>query len=335
LQKNSDLNYIKRQVCKGLIIQEEQDTEYMTLSTRNSRGFTLAELLITVAIIGVLVAISIPVFASQMEKSREATDLSNVRAAYAEVMAEAITGNMEYQKKVVPLKQKQDDWQSADSVTIGGITHAKGEEDTDHWRGTPGAGGTCTVSFDPKKGILFDWTGGSGDGNESGPAIDFKENIHEIVEATDLLTQHQTPMFEMDSKSPNSVMVPKVKEKLGTNSLLKYGTWAYLGDTREKYKSTYLFWTSVNTDEVGPGKKIPVIVSKEGGGFYISETTTADRTQGKQTYTAIADHIPNYTGFRQYTEGTRYETLEDAYKAYAKLLTTEEKYSKYKDTLPK
>lgn len=48
----------------------------MTLSTRNSRGFTLAELLITVAIIGVLVAISIPVFASQTEKSREATDLS-------------------------------------------------------------------------------------------------------------------------------------------------------------------------------------------------------------------------------------------------------------------
>lgn len=335
MQKNSDLNYIKRQVRKGLIIQEEQDTEYMTLSTRNSRGFTLAELLSTVAIIGVLVAISIPVFASQTEKSREATDLSNVRAAYAEVMAEAITGNMEYQKKTVPLKQKQDDWQSADSVTIGGITHAKGEGDTDHWRGTPGAGGTCTVSFDPKKGILFDWTGGSGDGNESGPAIDFNEDIHEIVEETGLLTKYETLMFEMDSRCPNSAMVPKVKEKLKANSLLKYGTWAYLGDTREKYKSTYLFWTSVNTDEVGPGKKIPVIVSKEGGGFYISETTTADRTQGKQTYTAIADHIPNANGFRPYTTGTRYETLEDAYKAYAKLLTTEKKYSAYKDTLPK
>ena len=307
----------------------------MTLSTRNSRGFTLAELLITVAIIGVLVAISIPVFASQTEKSREATDLSNVRAAYAEVMAEAITENMEYQEKTVPLKQKQDDWQSADSVTIGGITHAKGEEDTDHWKGIPGAGGTCTVSFDPKRGIRFDWTGGSGDGNGSGPAIDFKENIHGIVEETGLLTQHPTSMFEMDSKSPNSVMVPQVKEKLGANSLLKYGTWAYLGDTRDNIKPTYLFWTSVDTNAVGVGKKIPVIVSKKGGGFYISETTTAERTQGKQTYIAIAEHIPNDNGFRQYTTGTRYETLEDAYKAYAKLLTTEEKCSNYKDTLPK
>ena len=307
----------------------------MTLSTRNSRGFTLAELLITVAIIGVLVAISIPVFASQTEKSREATDLSNVRAAYAEVMAEAITENMEYQEKTVPLKQKQDDWQSADSVTIGGITHAKGEGDTDHWKGIPGAGGKCTVSFDPKRGIRFDWTGGSGDGNGSGPAIDFKENIHGIVEETGLLTQHPTSMFEMDSKSPNSVMVPQVKEKLGANSLLKYGTWAYLGDTRDNIKPTYLFWTSVDTNAVGVGKKIPVIVSKKGGGFYISETTTAERTQGKQTYIAIAEHIPNDNGFRQYTTGTRYETLEDAYKAYAKLLTTEEQYSSYKDTLPK
>lgn len=307
----------------------------MTLSTRNSRGFTLAELLITVAIIGVLVAISIPVFASQTEKSREATDLSNVRAAYAEVMAEAITENMEYQKKTVPLKQKQDDWQSADSVTIGGITHAKGEEDTDHWKGIPGAGGMCTVSFDPKRGIRFDWTGGSGDGNESGPAIDFNENIHGIVEKTGLLTQHKTPMFEMDSKSPNSVMVPQVEKLLEANSLLKYGTWAYLGDTRDNFKSTYLFWTSVDTNAVGAGKKIPVIVSKEGGGFYISETTTAERTQGKQTYIAIADHIPNGNGFRPYTTGTQYDTLEDAYKAYAKLLTTEKKYSNYKDTLPK
>ena len=40
----------------------------------NKKGFTLAELLIVVAIIAVLVAIGIPIFASQLEKSREAAD---------------------------------------------------------------------------------------------------------------------------------------------------------------------------------------------------------------------------------------------------------------------
>ena len=320
---------------KAMEVQKEQDIDYMTLPIRNSRGFTMAELLITVAIIGVLVAISIPVFASQTEKSREATDLSNVRAAYAEVMAEAITENMSYQEKTVPLKQKKEGWQLSDSVTIGGITHTKGEGDSDHWKGTPGAGGTCTVSFDSERGILFVWTGGSGDGNESGPAINFSENIHGIVEGTGLLAEHKTPTFEMDSQSPNSAMVPQVKKRLGADSLLQYGTWAYLGDTRDGFKSTYLFWTSVNTNAIGADQTIPVIVSKETGGFYISETTTATRTNGGQSYIAIAEHIPNYKGFRKYTAGTRYETLEDAYKAYAELVRTEEKYSAYKGTLPK
>lgn len=50
----------------------------------NKKGFTLAELLIVVAIIAVLVAISIPIFTSQLEKSRDAVSISNIRAAYAE-----------------------------------------------------------------------------------------------------------------------------------------------------------------------------------------------------------------------------------------------------------
>jgi prepilin-type N-terminal cleavage/methylation domain-containing protein len=54
---------------------------------KNKKGFTLAELLIVVAIIGVLVAISIPIFTAQLEKAREATDLANQRAAKAAAVA--------------------------------------------------------------------------------------------------------------------------------------------------------------------------------------------------------------------------------------------------------
>ena len=42
---------------------------------------------IGVTLAGVLVAVSIPIFTAQLEKSREATDLANLRAAKAEAVA--------------------------------------------------------------------------------------------------------------------------------------------------------------------------------------------------------------------------------------------------------
>lgn len=51
----------------------------------NKKGFTLAELLIVVAIIAVLVAIAIPVFTTQLHNARVAADLANLRAYYAEL----------------------------------------------------------------------------------------------------------------------------------------------------------------------------------------------------------------------------------------------------------
>lgn len=111
---------------------------------KNNKGFTLAELLIVVAIIAVLVAIAIPVFTSQLEKSREATDAANIRAAYAEVMAEAITGDAVTTKDygvykinartgnegsyvysaTITLKQQQTGWQNTNIDTVGGVNIA-------------------------------------------------------------------------------------------------------------------------------------------------------------------------------------------------------------------
>lgn len=58
----------------------------------NKKGFTLMEMLIVVAIIAILVAIAIPTFSGALTKSKEAADVANIRAAYAEYQIKAISG---------------------------------------------------------------------------------------------------------------------------------------------------------------------------------------------------------------------------------------------------
>ena len=298
----------------------------------NKRGFTLVELIVVLTILAVLAAMLIPALQGYIEKSLETADVLHVREAYMEVLTASLTNDAENQVKTVNLKQKQDDWQSMDPITIAGITHYKKDGDTANWKGIPTAGGVCTVSYDAKVGVVFTWSGNGG--SSTNVEMNFSD-IHGLVNKAGFLVKYPTPTFEIDSKCPNSSMLKQLQQGIIENSLLSYGTWAYLGDARPEYKHTYLFWTSVDTNKVGVGKTIPVIISTDPGGFYISETITAERPANKNNsaYVAIADHIPNYTKFKEYTKGTKYETLEDAYAAYSELV--DEKYSNYKDTLPK
>ena len=116
------------------------------------------EMLIVIAIIAILIAIAIPVFASQLERSREAADLANVRSAYAQVSTEAQLGNPA-STVTVDLRQKQEDWQSIDPINIGGIVHSKNQGNTDNWKGVAAPNGTCVVSYSEDYGVILTWSG--------------------------------------------------------------------------------------------------------------------------------------------------------------------------------
>ena len=101
----------------------------------------------------VLVAISIPIFTSQLEKAREATDEANLRAAYAEVSTAVLTGEASKNttntitkddatgsySENVGLQQQKAGW-IGDTPKIGSATIEGAPKD--------GAGHTATVTAD-------------------------------------------------------------------------------------------------------------------------------------------------------------------------------------------
>ena len=120
------------------------------MNKMNKKGFTLAELLIVVAIIGVLVAIAIPVFTTQLEKSREATDAANVRSAYAEVVTTYLD-NASVTTITVSARQKVSGWQTSPEPKL--TYQGNGSQAEYSFSAKTSGSYTVTMSVDSSTGV--------------------------------------------------------------------------------------------------------------------------------------------------------------------------------------
>ena len=108
------------------------------------------EMLIVVAIIAILVAIAIPTFKGQLDKSRQAADLANIRVAYADANLKALeSATGEGTADSAPMTHTGT-FDKVENAKIGG-TDISGKKVT--------KGGTVTVKIAADGTVTFDgWT---------------------------------------------------------------------------------------------------------------------------------------------------------------------------------
>ncbi len=121
----------------------------------NKKGFTLMEMLIVIAIIAILIAIAIPTFTAALEKSRQKTDLANVRALKSLVVAQYMAGDEDATSGVRAQLSDDNDTNNTFYIAENGqelaATEAEGIKVSANWDGAYDPGETpisCTFDND-------------------------------------------------------------------------------------------------------------------------------------------------------------------------------------------
>ena len=248
-------------------------------NNRNHRGFTLVELLIVLAILGIMAAISVPIYGAHLEKSREAVDLTNVRIAYSELMSAYTledTDSDMYQPdgrylKEVPLQQKTAGWttEMAD-VAVAGVAYT----DDVHWLNDPAAGGTCQVYIKNSE-LFLDW-------GDSAKGTGARQDHINIISAADFLTKdilssiigenYGHKIINSNETDAQNGATKKFKEYAQENGfdLNDYGATTWQIYVKESESATNLlenpaiYWSTLELTKEMQGKNVPVMGYRNG-----------------------------------------------------------------------
>ena len=186
---------------------------------------------------------------------------------------------------------------------------------------------------------MLTWSGSAASSEPDYP-FNTNENFFDVLYNATFWTDgtlKNNQSFEFDSRCPESDYIPAIQQEIGKldKSLLQKAdcTWAYLGFKRnteaEQKNSCYLLWTSLNTNKVGGGKQIPVLIQTSAGKYYVSETTTDQRWRNGKKYVTVSKRMDDYKDLL--SSDREYPTLEEAYDAYIVALNNTE-YDKVRES---
>jgi prepilin-type N-terminal cleavage/methylation domain-containing protein len=160
-------------------------------AVQKKSGFTLAELLIVVAILSVLIAIIKPQINGQIEKANNAVDMSTMRAAYSEFMVEHIDGKVQTGTTYYYNPSGTDKFTST-SASAG---YGKSKTSADKWwkgvgsaTGTPknnGKSATLRLKMDDAGNVNFHWGGGAYTG------LNVTSEMYQKMKSGETVTQTQ------------------------------------------------------------------------------------------------------------------------------------------------
>lgn len=130
----------------------------MRKKMKKQGGFTLVEMLIVVAIIAILIAVSIPLVTTSLERAREATDAANERSFKAALTVGYLVGDAGVGKATLKIEAGTYAYDAAKGKVVklddAGDIKAYGQ----------GESGSSGKDTDPKKGeILFGTITAEGD----------------------------------------------------------------------------------------------------------------------------------------------------------------------------
>lgn len=193
--------------------KKQRQVSTLPLVRACKQGFTLAELLIVVAIIGVLTAVAIPVFSSQLEKSREATDIANLRSVKAAAVAKYLdndtTDGVYYFDAQRGILVSENDF-TADSITGYGKGTAKSGADNNNFDTSTFANGSISISWVDTDGTSNENTASyASNSNVSGQIIKvaFDKNFVTNDVSYGIVSVSRNTLTSLNSVDGNSVAV--------------------------------------------------------------------------------------------------------------------------------